>query len=207
MKTNSTRGVFILAIMTLLILVSMSGCDLAELSLGAEGSATASATSRALMPADMERDAERRFTPFTAIVALEQVSADTQAVGTSSRFRTNDEVLTGVVTTSDWEALQGARVSMMNFTNFSMEPLADGTFAVSGTNHSTIELFMPSETLTIKANGSLEGNIPFGAAVDMNWSSTGGSDTIAKGSLSGMFVWYTAPPSGTIELKGFYRTR
>ncbi|MCF7940412.1 MAG: hypothetical protein K9M84_02265 [Spirochaetia bacterium] len=205
MKTKSSRIVTSITIVTLLILIGMTGCDLADTSLSIEDQATAS--SRSLVPTGMETETVNRFTPFTATVALEQVSADTQAVGMSSHFRTNDEVLTGVVTTSDWESLQGARVSMMNFTNFSMEPLANGTFTVSGTNHSTIELFMPSETLTIKANGRIEGNIPFGAAVDMNWSSTGGSDTIAKGSLSGMFVWYTAPPSGTIELKGFYRTR
>lgn len=158
----------------------------------------------------------RVATEFTATVVVEQQSVITVPQGVGYHWKTTDEVLVGTVVSSTWNALLGASVTMNNFTNFSMSVIESGpyagTYSVTGTNHSSIDVQMlDGEVLAMKANGTISGNIPFGAMVDMHWSTTGnttgtkGPSFIANGDLLGSFVWYTMPPSGSFTLTGVYR--
>lgn len=200
---------FLLSVLVSLLLISaaFTGCDLyktdsfemdaVERSISASASASATAT-----------ETEAAAIPFTAVVQLQQVpgSAVTTPSGQGVHWKTRDEVLTGYVVSSDWPELIGAEVTMENSTNFFFTPREDGTFDISGTNQSSIVMKLANEELSLKARGKIAGNIPFGAQLDMSFNSVGtkgsASDTKLKGSVTGGFVWYTAPPSGEIYLSG-----
>lgn len=212
-KKIISRLTLLLIIMTALTL--FAGCDLMNADVqsdAVEGERVVSTDAGAYVLASSKKVG----TEFTATVFVQQQSVKTEMQGNSDRWKSTDEVLVGTVVSSDWEALQGAEVTMNNFTNFTMVPIVEGpytgTFTVSGTNHSTINVAMLNgDSMTMKANGSISGNIPFGANVDMGWTTIGSKGKgqsmkyNAKGDLTGSFVWYTYPPSGYFQLTGSYK--
>lgn len=149
-------------------------------------------------------------TDFTATIRFKQVRVVNQQQGESDRHRTVEEEFVGKVTRSTWPEMLGARVKIHNFTNYEMVPGArPDTFHINGTVHSTIEIIKRGGTLTIKANGKIEGTIPSGAHIHMNFNSIAGTgsfaDAHARGKLDGRFTWLTTPPSGIAHLTGQYQ--
>ena len=139
-------------------------------------------------------------TAFFATVELKQISAITLPVGIGYYWRTTEEVLIGTVKESDWPELEGSFVTMTNFTNFQLIPLYEnGPYSIIGTNHSTVEITMEDEVLTLKANGTLEGVYPIEAEVNMNFSSIE-SGVNAWGKLGGSFIW---DPTDLSDIKGY----
>ena len=157
----------------------------------------------------------KKATKFEATVVVYQIdSGNRLSFGRSNFYRTTGEVLVGQVVDSDWADFLGAGVSMQNVTNFRLgAPRADGTYPLTGTNHSDIEISMLNgEELTINANGWIKGTYPAAADVTMNFNSVGnGSTTRIHGILTGSFVWYVAyldppqAPYGYFTLTGYYR--
>jgi len=209
MKTKSISKLFFM-VAVLIVLVSFAGCNLVDNGLQLNDSSASR---------KVGSESGNKPTEFFAIVYVTQIpeSVVTLPVGQGGRYRTTEEILTGSVTSSDWDALLGAGVSMSNFTNFELDsPLADGSFPLTGTNHSDIEIEMLSgEKLMLTANGQLEGVFPAFADVTMNFSSTGpngkASKTNLHGTLTGVFVWYLyyldppqGYPYGYFTLKGSY---
>ncbi len=150
---------------------------------------------------------------FTATVSLMQIAVTNTPHGASDRYRSSDEEFIGTVVSSSWPGINGAAVYMHNFTNFELVPITEGpyagTFNVRGTLHARIEFVTGDGILNLVANGKLEGNLPCGAAMTMNFASNGGSGALAgvqsNGKLAGDFTWLTWPPSGSVVLTGKYR--
>ncbi len=199
MKTKTISKLFFAAA-ALVILISFAGCNLNGNVLDADGSAVSRGVE---LPSPANKPKE-----FTATVELKQDSAITLPVGIGYYWRTIEEVLTGEVTTSDgWPELMNATVTMTNFTNFQLIPLYEnGPYSIIGTNHSTVEITMEDEVLTLKANGTLEGVYPVSADVNMNFNSIE-SGTNTWGKLTGTFEWFLleAQPIGTFTLTGSYK--
>lgn len=194
----SKRMITLLTVLVLLL--TAAGCDLMSL----EDTISVDAGSRSLV----ETESSENWIPFTAVVEVTQVpfSAVTAPNGKGGRYKTTGEILKGNVVSSDWEVLAGAQLEMDNTTDFRMIPEANGTFSIDGTNHSKITVSAADgSVMYMNANGKISGNLPFGAELDMNFNTMKSSGSQAIGSLSGAFVWYTLPPSGTIILSGYWK--
>lgn len=145
-------------------------------------------------------------------IDLKQDAVDNVQRGESDRWRTTVEEFTGAVTASNLGGIPvNSLVSMSNFTNFEFVPGAiPGTFDIDGTAHSTMIITTDTgATITIKGDGTIKGNIPFGATIKMNVNSTGSTGSLASnhvnGKLNADFTWFTRPPSGTATLTGTYQ--
>ncbi len=206
---------FALVLLSAVLLLSFSACDMVDVGLQVDEAADSRKISQ---DADVsEAKGGGKPVPFTAEIYLIQAAADTNPVGSGKHYRTNDEVLKGYVTSSDWDLLVGGTIYMTNFTNFNLDPMNpdNGLYpaAIKGTNHSVVTITtLAGETLTFTANGKLEGVFPVAADVGMNFSMTGKSNVAgvknARGSLSGAFAWtlYGETPvaDGNFTLTGTY---
>lgn len=212
MKKNLLRAL----LLTVIVLFTLGGCDLFQVRLEED----LAAESRTLVSTEaIELTEDGSFIPFVATIGLQQdpLSVITKNLGNGQRFKTEEETIYGQVMASDWTALAGAQVVMHNKTNYSLQPsepfvidpetgYSIDTYLVDGTNHSEVTLYLADgSALSLKANGSLAGNIPLGAELDMNFTTVGKSDVRLHGRLNGTFYWVTTPPSGIITLSGYYR--
>lgn len=212
MKKNLIKTV----VVTMIVLLVLGGCDLFQVKLEED----LAAESRTQVSTEtIEQTEDGSYIPFVATIGLQQdpFSVITKNLGNGQRFKTVEETVYGQVMASDWTALTGAQVVMQNKTNYSLQPSdpfvidpASGysidTYLVDGTNHSEVTLYLADGTaLNLKANGSLSGNIPLGAALDMNFTTVGKSTVKLHGRLNGTFYWVTTPPSGIITLSGYYK--
>ncbi|MBL7006973.1 MAG: hypothetical protein ISR78_07830, partial [Spirochaetia bacterium] len=207
-KRKSVANLLILAAV-LIVSLSFAGCNMIDNGVQLDDSAE----SRKVSKAEAE---DNKPTEYTAVVVVYQDpdSVVTLPVGAGGRYRTTEETLVGaVISSTGWDALAGAGVSMSNVTNFALDsPLPDGSYPLTGTNHSDIEISLENgELMTMKANGQLEGSFPAAAEVTMNFSSTGNTIVNIQGTLTGLFVWYVAylnpsqPPYGYFTLTGTYK--
>jgi hypothetical protein len=206
---------FALVLLSAVLLLSFSACDMVDVGLQADEAADSRKISQDADASEVK--GVGKPVPFEAEIYLIQAAADSNQVGSGKHWRTNDEVLMGWVTSSDWDLLVGGTIYMTNFTNFNLDPIyPDYGFypaAIKGTNHSVVTITTPAgETLTFTANGKLEGEFPVAADVEMNFSMTGKSNVAgvknARGSLSGAFAWTfygdTPVAYGNFTLTGTY---
>lgn len=198
----------IFVLLTIVLIVGFTGCEL---------------TSPEVTEDELTEDS-RRFgsqgprkpsrTEFTASIQLQQVpdSVVTVQIGDTNRYKTKKEQLIGVVLSSDWEVLAGASIIMDNKTDFTLLPIVEGAYAgtydISGKDSCTIKIMKDDKVIMrMRASGTIEGNMPCGAALEMDWR-TIGKPTYgrASGSLSGTFVWppFADPAVGIIALSGSY---
>jgi len=184
MKKKSVLKLLILAVV-LIVSVSFAGCSL-------DGNAAQFDDSG--LSRDMSDNKPTEFTA-TVVVIQDPKSVNTFPVGLGGNYRTTEEMLYGSIIYSNWGVLTGATVTMSNFTNFKLSsPLEDGSYPITGTNHSDIEIVMLNEEIiTLKANGQIEGAYPAVAELNMNFSSIKSYGKISpaniNGTLTGNFIW------------------
>jgi len=200
----------------LILLLGFSGCSLIDNGLEVDEGA------ERRLKEDTPANTASKPTDFTATVKLFQdyESVKTLHMGQSNHNRTVEETLLTLFDpiSSGWGLLDGKKVQMSNVTNYNLDEL---TGAISGSNHSTINIIDEGKViLTLSANGTIEGNFFTGANIQMNWvtsESKGSSPVKARGKITGTFYWvnikdttdfsnpvYHKPPYGVFELTGTY---